>query len=81
MSAALWKHTAATRARHPANAAWQLAQEQAGESAQGHDCLTCPHTEDCLARVWSECVFAEPTPPAMTPATFEAAGTYSPREE
>lgn len=80
-AAPLWTHIEATRARHQANAAWQLAQEQAAQSAQGHDCLTCPHTEECIARVWQDCPYAEPTPPEMTPATLEEAGTYSPREE
>ena len=80
-AAPLWKHTEATRARHAANAAWQLAQEQAAVSAPGNDCLTCPHAEDCLARCWEECVFVMPTSPEMTPATLENAGTFSPRDE
>jgi hypothetical protein len=88
MSAApLLTHTAATRRTHLLNAAWERQQalpavQAARDAAQAEnaDCLTCPRTEDCLARLWSECAFAEPTPPEMTPATLEEAGTYSPRE-
>jgi hypothetical protein len=81
MTAALWTHTESTRRTHRLNAAWQLAQEQAAVSAQGHDCLTCPLAEDCSAQHWSECAFVDAPPPEMTPATLEEAGTYSPREE
>jgi carbohydrate-selective porin OprB len=88
MSAALWTHTQTTRRTHRLNAAWQrqqalqAAQEaRSGAQAANADCLTCPRTEECVARVWSECAFVMPTPPEMTPATLEEAGTYSPREE
>lgn len=89
MSAAtLWQHTNATRARYRLNAEWERQQalqayQEARSTAQSEntDCLTCPHTEDCIARYWSECIFVVPTPLEMTPATLEAAGTYSPREE
>lgn len=44
------------------------------------DCLACPYAEDCEARMWLECPFAE-EPPALDAESLERAGCYSPREE